>query len=609
MNNQPKKMNSRKGDPTLKFVRLLVVFLAMTGGGLMASAPDAAGDQALDFDGADDFVVVPLPGTIFDSFTLQVRVKLTSFDSPTDSWRAWVRGVIEAPPRTGYTKTSESIWVLYQDKNDQTKSGFQLTNSNGETVDVQATRRFDQPDQWYHLAVTYDGDSDSVKFYIDGQLASSGTDTLAGPLPPIYSLWFGRWVSAIYSQLGMAAIHTRVLSQEEIETAADCGTMPQDGLFAYWPMNEGSGTTIGDASGNGYDGELGSNKYAPQWLSAEYFADGDGDGVADSCDNCPLVANANQFDQDGDGYGNSCDDCNLDGPGGNGDECRWVQEAVIDDVLGVRPEISFYWGSPQYPAPDAYMVPQDCENTVILCFDDTTGAPLPYKCGRSPSYMITVAEGENVPGGDVVLYSDGDTSTVQCDLTRWYDIASFANGARCFAVHIASTFDRDYDWNTGECLRPPCIEPDANFPYGQIFVGQATSNEFTIDPVVEVTMNLRFTSYPNNINIGGGNGDVTVGIYSDSDFDATTIDPESVRVRGTRSSAEPCGPRIWETRDLAETLPNPDGTHANPDAQPDLLLHFQEICIPITAEDTEVTLEGRTLDGKNIISQDEVQPR
>jgi hypothetical protein len=223
--------------------------------------------------------------------------------------------------------------------------------------------------------------------------------------------------------------------------------------------------------------------------------------------------------------------------------------------------------------------------------------------------MITVAEGENVPGGDVALYSDGDATTIQCDLTRWYDIESFANGARCFAVHIASTFDRDYDWNTGECLRPPCIEPNDDFPYGQVYVGQATSNEFTIDPVVEVTMNLRFTSYPNNINIGGGNGDVTVGIYSDSNFDATTIDPESVRVRGTLSSAEPCAPRMEETRDLAETLPNPDGTRANPDSHPDLLLHFKESCIPVTAGDTEVTLEGRTYDGKNFISQDEVQPR
>ena len=36
-------------------------------------------------------------------------------------------------------------------------------------------------------------------------------------------------------------------------------------------------------------------------------ADTDGDTVADSIDNCTLVANANQRDANGDGYGNSCD--------------------------------------------------------------------------------------------------------------------------------------------------------------------------------------------------------------------------------------------------------------------------------------------------------------
>ncbi|MDN3640473.1 PHB depolymerase family esterase [Simiduia curdlanivorans] len=36
-------------------------------------------------------------------------------------------------------------------------------------------------------------------------------------------------------------------------------------------------------------------------------ADTDGDGVADSADNCPLIANANQQDNDGDGLGNVCD--------------------------------------------------------------------------------------------------------------------------------------------------------------------------------------------------------------------------------------------------------------------------------------------------------------
>lgn len=37
--------------------------------------------------------------------------------------------------------------------------------------------------------------------------------------------------------------------------------------------------------------------------------DGDGDGVPDGCDNCPINANVNQSDLDGDGRGDACDAC------------------------------------------------------------------------------------------------------------------------------------------------------------------------------------------------------------------------------------------------------------------------------------------------------------
>src|SRR5262249_10217821 len=44
--------------------------------------------------------------------------------------------------------------------------------------------------------------------------------------------------------------------------------------------------------------------------------DPDGDGVLDSCDNCPLDANADQADADGDSQGDVCDPC----PGDPGDD-------------------------------------------------------------------------------------------------------------------------------------------------------------------------------------------------------------------------------------------------------------------------------------------------
>jgi hypothetical protein len=41
------------------------------------------------------------------------------------------------------------------------------------------------------------------------------------------------------------------------------------------------------------------------------LGDSDGDGVANACDACPLVADPEQLDGDGDGWGDACDHCGL----------------------------------------------------------------------------------------------------------------------------------------------------------------------------------------------------------------------------------------------------------------------------------------------------------
>ena len=44
-----------------------------------------------------------------------------------------------------------------------------------------------------------------------------------------------------------------------------------------------------------------------QELTEQYYADLDGDGIADILDNCPLAANPSQADFDRDGLGDACD--------------------------------------------------------------------------------------------------------------------------------------------------------------------------------------------------------------------------------------------------------------------------------------------------------------
>ena len=65
------------------------------------------------------------------------------------------------------------------------------------------------------------------------------------------------------------------------------------------------------------------------------IVDSDGDGVADSSDNCPDDANPDQLDQDDDGLGNACDN-DLDGDGitNGADNCPDLSNADQADLDG-----------------------------------------------------------------------------------------------------------------------------------------------------------------------------------------------------------------------------------------------------------------------------------
>jgi len=72
----------------------------------------------------------------------------------------------------------------------------------------------------------------------------------------------------------------------------------------------------------------------------ECDVDGDTDGLIDDCDNCPLTANANQFDADFDGKGNVCDACPLDfSDDSDGDGACDSNEACPNDPLKLSPGV------------------------------------------------------------------------------------------------------------------------------------------------------------------------------------------------------------------------------------------------------------------------------
>lgn len=77
-----------------------------------------------------------------------------------------------------------------------------------------------------------------------------------------------------------------------------------------------------------------------QYYKDTVVSDVDGDGVPDTTDNCPTVANAGQQDADGDGVGNACDadsgtgDLDGDGVPDTLDNCIFVSNSNQSDVDG-----------------------------------------------------------------------------------------------------------------------------------------------------------------------------------------------------------------------------------------------------------------------------------
>ncbi len=131
------------------------------------------------------------------------------------------------------------------------------------------------------------------------------------------------------------------------------GACEVNGLCSFADGNCESGRRFGDQQGdqsNQCVGEVSPNPDGgvdtPVDLPTDCPNDVDCDNVADGIDNCPTIANENQFNEDGDFPGDACDKCppfddaGQDGDGdGVGDDCDPHPNAggdVIEHFIGFR---------------------------------------------------------------------------------------------------------------------------------------------------------------------------------------------------------------------------------------------------------------------------------
>jgi hypothetical protein len=113
---------------------------------------------------------------------------------------------------------------------------------------------------WTYLAITFDGSKN--KFYVNGQAA--GEAIVSSPIVNTHAplhIGAGHYPETnvahffFAGQITEVCIWNKARTQQEIQSDMNKRlTGKEEGLVGYWPLNEGSGNTVTDKTGNGKNG-------------------------------------------------------------------------------------------------------------------------------------------------------------------------------------------------------------------------------------------------------------------------------------------------------------------------------------------------------------------
>ena len=205
---------------------------------------------ALSFNGSSDYVDIGHLNPSTTKLTLEVWCKLAdgalSAHRPLFSWGDWNEDVT-IYFRSGGTEISVNAGIGGRDEVSYT-----------DTVEG----------VWRHIALTIDTKIPLATVYMDGDELGTVDCQDGGDLPLTNDLKFGQYGNSRYFQGMMSDVRIWNIArtQQQIQDNMSKSLRgDESGLVAYYPFIEGEGTTLNDATGNGYDGTI----YEATWVEKE----------------------------------------------------------------------------------------------------------------------------------------------------------------------------------------------------------------------------------------------------------------------------------------------------------------------------------------------------
>ncbi len=233
-------------------------------------------DSALDFDGVNDFVLVPHSADQLTTGGLTLSAWIRADSIGETAGRVMHKGtnVAGGGGWQWYLGTTERICTTVN-------QGTDTCSSNG-SVPLDGA--------WRHVALTVTAGG-SVTHYVNGVSVGTGSTGALSGVTTTYPLCIGNRSSETSCNtdrtfdggIDEARMWGRVLSATEIMSLYGEGVVTRkmvssQGLLGYWPMNEGVGTVVTDMSGSGNHGAFIST---PLWSTGKLGPALDFDGSDD----------------------------------------------------------------------------------------------------------------------------------------------------------------------------------------------------------------------------------------------------------------------------------------------------------------------------------------
>jgi hypothetical protein len=154
------------------------------------------------------------------------------------------------------------IWTQQSNDSARWEPSFYMVDDDGAELSGYADGVAIDDGKWHHVAVTWDCATNTIQIYVDGK---SRTVTYQAQDTPLSFRNFTQdvilggdiWGENLTGILSEVRVWTTIRTAKQIKDNMDkVLTGNETGLFAYWKLDEGSGTIAHDSSPNGNDGTL-----------------------------------------------------------------------------------------------------------------------------------------------------------------------------------------------------------------------------------------------------------------------------------------------------------------------------------------------------------------